>query len=88
MAQFPDLPRPNATLSELIKAGRAGASGSGVAGAHAIGSAFARKNLGFLTPWLDQYGIGINASPNGALFPDNMRGGATLGLANHANQLA
>jgi hypothetical protein len=25
MAQFPDLPRPNATLSELIKAGRKGA---------------------------------------------------------------
>jgi hypothetical protein len=24
MAQFPDLPRPNATLSELIRAGRAG----------------------------------------------------------------
>jgi hypothetical protein len=52
MAQFPDLPRPNATLSELIRAGRAGASSSGVAGAHAVGSAFARYNLQFLTPWL------------------------------------
>jgi hypothetical protein len=63
MAQFPDLSRPSTTLSEFIGAGRARASSSGVAGAHAIGSAFARDDLPFLTPLLDQYGIGINASP-------------------------